>query len=97
MKHDLTNRLPAKCEVQNARDAATALADVVDVDGAIKIGTRDDQSIELTPVLTRLVLDLLCTVARGRVVVVDQLAAQIPLARAAALLNVRPAGIFPDS
>ena len=85
---DLTRRLPTREEIDNAAEAATALAQAVNRDGTLALSGADGQALHLTPAISGLVIDLLGHVARGDMVTLVPVGAMLTTQQAADLLNV---------
>lgn len=85
---ELTRRLPTSDEIENAAEAATALANAQSSNGALAIAGDDGEHIRLAPAIAELLIDLLGHVARGNMVTVVPMSAMLTTQQAADILNV---------
>ena len=85
---DLTRRLPTPEEIDNAAEAATALAQATGRDGTLVIAGADGQELRIAPAVSELLVDLLGHVARGDMVTLVPMGAMLTTQQAADILNV---------
>jgi excisionase family DNA binding protein len=85
---DLTYRLPTPEEINNAAEAATALALAKERDGKLIIAGADGRELRLAPSISDLLVDLLGHVARGDMVTLMPIGAMLTTQQAADILNV---------
>ncbi|MBA5778474.1 excisionase family DNA-binding protein [Stappia sp. F7233] len=84
----LEHRLPTPEEVESAAQAASALANSLDSNGALVVrGTRGND-LHIAPAIGRLMIDLLSEVASGNMVTLVPTGADLTTAEAASMLNV---------
>lgn len=85
---DLTRRLPTREEIDNAAEAATALAQAKEDDGKLVIASSDGRELHIAPAISELLVDLLGHVARGDMVTLVPMGAMLTSQQAADILNV---------
>jgi excisionase family DNA binding protein len=85
---DLTHRLPTREEIENAAEAATALAQAKEGDGRLVIASADGRELRLAPAISDILVDLLGHVARGDMVTLVPTSAMLTTQQAADILNV---------
>jgi excisionase family DNA binding protein len=85
---DLTRRLPTDEEINNAAEAATALAQAREGDGKLVITGLDGHELRIAPAISELLVDLLGHIARGDMVTLVPMGALLTTQQAADILNV---------
>ena len=85
---DLTHRLPTCEEIQSAADAATFLANARNAAGALVVPRKDGETVQLSPAICNLFVDVLGHIARGDMVTVIPTGALLTTQQAADILNV---------
>lgn len=85
---DLTRRLPTREEIDNAAEAATALAQAMERDGKLLIVGANGHEVHFAPAISDLLVNLLGHVARGDMVTLVPTSAMLTTQQAADLLNV---------
>lgn len=85
---DLTRRLPTSEEIDNAAEAATALANACAKDGTLEIKGMDSKSVRLAPAIANLMIELLGHLTRGDMVTLVPTGAELTTQEAADILNV---------
>ena len=85
---ELTHRLPTPEEIDNAAEAATALALANEGDGQLRVAGADGGELCLAPAISELLVDLLGHIARGDMVTLIPRGAMLTTQEAADILNV---------
>lgn len=85
---ELSHRLPTRDEVDSAADAATALANAKNHNGALEIIGSDGNPVRFAPAIAALLVDLLGHIARGNMVTMVPTGAMLTTQQAAEILNV---------
>lgn len=83
---DLTKRLPTKQEIDNASEAAQALAQTTQ-NGLNFIG-KENEEISLSPSICKVLVDLLGHISRGNMVTIIPTGSHLTTQQAADILNV---------
>jgi excisionase family DNA binding protein len=85
---ELIHRYPTREEVNNAAEAAIALARAREADGKLVIAGDDGQELHIAPAISELMVDLLGHVARGEMVTIIAVETMLTTQEAANILNV---------
>ena len=85
---ELIDRYPTREEINNAAEAAIALARAREADGKLIIAGADGQELHIAPAISELMVDLLGHVARGEMVTIIATGAMLTTQEAANILNV---------
>jgi excisionase family DNA binding protein len=85
---ELIDRYPTREEINNAAEAATALARACEADGKLVIAGADGQELHIAPAISELMVDLLGHIARGEMVTIIAVGAMLTTQEAANILNV---------
>ncbi len=96
---DLTRQLPTQSEIDNASDAAQALAAAQTKEGGLKFANEYREEVSLSPSICNILIDLLGHVARGNMVTIVPTGSMLTTQQAADMLNVsRPylSGLLKD-
>ena len=85
---ELIDRYPTREEINNAAEAATALARARAADGKLVIAGAGGRELHIAPAISELMVDLLGHIARGEMVTIIATGAMLTTQEAANILNV---------